>query len=256
MSRKILKGSISLVGGLALAVAGTAVRAAGQNPPPPTQTQTTPPAQTAASTQAPAPADTPPPVPNRDPHALGGLWKVNTDLSSDTSKLQQQTDNATQSAAATGSRRGGGGFGFGHGGGGGGGGNKPSTTNSQQGLETRALLREMADTPQALTVIIADDTTTFTDDQGLVRKFTTNGKKETIDLGTAQVDSISKWDGGVLTVELTGGNFKLTETYQLTVQGHELVVALASLNTGNKSANTGAAAVPIKRIYDRADAGK
>ena len=39
----------------------------------------------------------------------------------------------------------------------------------------------------------------------MVRKFTTDGKEETIDLGTAQVDAISKWDGSVLTVELTGG---------------------------------------------------
>ena len=92
----------------------------------------------------------------------------------------------------------------------------------------------------------------------MVRKFTTDGKKETIDLGTAQVGyAISKWDGGVLTVELTGGSFKLTETYQLTVQGHELVVALASVNSAKgQASNTGAAAVPIKRIYDRGDAGK
>jgi hypothetical protein len=89
-----------------------------------------------------------------------------------------------------------------------------------------------------------------------VRKFTTNGKKETIDLGTAQVDGVSKWDNGILTVELTGGSFKLTETYQVTVQGHALVVELKSA-TGNKNngAAVGSTAVPIKRIYDKADAG-
>ena len=115
----------------------------------------------------------------------------------------------------------------------------------------------MAEPPVQVTIVVADDTTTFTDDQGAMRKFTTNAKKETIDLGTAKVDSVSKWDGGTLTVEMTGGSFKLTETYQLTVQGHALVVELKSTNSASRNANgAGTTAVPVKRIYDRADAAK
>jgi len=245
MSRQILQGSIGFIGGPALAalVATAIVRAAAQDPARPQQPQT----------QTPAPASAP--AANQSPSALGGIWKFNKDLSSDTSKLQTQADNTPATSGATGRPRGGFG-GYGRGGGGGGGGGR-SQTSAEQALQTRALLREMAEPPAQVTVVVEEDTTTFTDDQGAVRRFTTNGKKESIDLGTAKVDSVSKWDGGTLTVEMTGGSFKLTETYQLTVQGHALVVELKSTNSASKNANgPGTTAVPIKRIYDRVDTAK
>jgi hypothetical protein len=234
MLRQILKGSITGICGLAVTALGA--RAAAQDPAPP-------------QAQAPAPAA----AANQSPSALGGIWKFNKELSSDTSKLQIQADNASPSAGASGRSRGGFGGGFGRGGGGSGG--RP-VASTEQGLQTRALLREMAEPPTQVTIVVAEDTTTFTDDQGAVRKFTTDGKKESIDLGTAKVDSVSKWDGGTLTVEMTGGYVKLTETYQLTVQGHALVVELKSVNSGStRSSGSGTGAVPVKRIYDRSDAG-
>jgi hypothetical protein len=242
MSRQILQGSMKSIGGVALAALAATViaRAAAQDPAQPQQ----PPIQTPAPT----------PAANQSPGALGGIWKFNKDLSSDTSKLQTQADNTPTSSGATGRSRGGFGGGYGRGGGGGGGRIQP---NAEQGLQTRALLREMAEPPAQVTVVVDEDSTTFTDDQGAVRKFTTNGKKESIDLGTAKVDSVSKWDGGTLTVELTGGSFKLTETYQLTVQGHALVVELKSTNSASRNANgAGTTAVPVKRIYDRVDTDK
>jgi hypothetical protein len=238
MLRQILHGSITLICGLAVTTLGAParVRAAAQDPAPP---------------QAQAPA--PPPAPNQNPSALGGIWKFNKDLSSDTSKLQTQADNASPSAGPSGRPRGGSGGGYGRGGGGGGG---RSVGSTEQGLQTRALLREMAEPPAQVTIVVSDGATTFTDDQGAVRKFTTDGKKESIDLGTAKVDSVAKWDGGTLTVEMTGGNVKLTETYQLTVQGHALVVELKSVNSGStRSSGSGTTAVPYKRIYDRVDTG-
>ena len=234
MLRQIRQGSIAFICGLAVTAVGAAAaaRAAAQDPAPP-------------QPQTPAAA----PAANQDPRALGGIWKFNKELSSDTSKLETQAENASPSGGAS-SRPRSRFSGFGGGGG-------RSVGSTEQGLQTRALLREMAQPPAQVTIVVADDTTTFTDDQGAVRKFTTNGKKESIDLGTAKVDSVSKWDGGTLTVELTGGNVKLTETYQLTVQGHALVVELKSVNSGStRTSGSGASAVPFKRIYDRADAAK
>jgi len=240
MSRQILQRSMRCLGGSVLAaLAATAVVRAAQDPAGPQQPQI----------QAPAPA--PAPAANQIPTALGGIWKFNKDLSSDTSKLQTQADNTPAGSGATGHSRGGFGGGFGRGGGGGGGRSQAST---EQGLQTRALLREMAEPPAQVTIVVGDGTTTFTDDQGTVRKFATNGKKESIDLGTAKVDSVSKWDGGTLTVEMTGGSFKLTETYQLTVQGHALVVELTSTNSSSRNGTgAGTTAVPVKRIYDRVE---
>jgi hypothetical protein len=239
MLRQILRGSITLICGLAMTAldARGVARAGAQNPAPP---------------QAPAPV--PAPAANQSPRALGGIWKFNKELSTDTSKLQTQADNSPPSGGASARPRGGFGGGFGRGGGGGGGG-RP-IASAEQGLQTRALLREMAEPPAQVTIVVASDATTFTDDQGVVRKFTTDGKKESIDLGSAKVDSVSKWDGGTLTVELTGGNFKLTETYQLTVQGHALVVELRSASSASThGGGSGASAVPVKRIYDRGDTG-
>lgn len=224
--------------GVAVAAASGAVGLAMQDP-------TQPPAQ--ASTPPPASAPNPP----RLPTALSGVWKLNKELSSDTSKLDAQTSNPQSSSGGNSGSYGGHHGGFGGFGGGRGG---RSSSNTEQGLETRALIREMAEPPDQVTMVVTDGATTFTDDQGVERKFTTDGKKEKIDLGTAQVDSVSKWDGDVLTVELTGGNFKLTETYQLTIQGHELVETLSSTNSSrNQGSGIGTTAVPIKRVFDRAD---
>lgn len=202
------------------------------------------PAHSSSQTAVAIPATTS--QPHQDPQALAGIWTFNKDLSSDTSKIQTQAASA-QSGGDTGTRR----RGFG-GMGRGGGGARPQPNNTQA-LQIRALLREMADQPARETIVITPDTTTLTDDTGAVRKFTTNGKKETIDLEATQVDSVSKWDGSVLTVELSAGSFTLTETYQVTVQGHELVVALSAANSSRQGgAQTPA---PVKRIYDKADAG-
>jgi len=191
---------------------------------------------------------------------MNGIWKFNKDLSTDTSKLQTQADNAAANGDGGGNRRKGGGFGGGFGGRGGGGGGMNrgggGGQDSEKALQTRALMRELAEYPAQLTLVVTPDTTSMTDDQGVVRKFTTNGKKETIDLGTAHVDSVSKWEAGTLTVELSGGTYKLTETYQLTVQGHTLVEELKGTNTASgRGGATSASAVPIKRIFDKSDAG-
>lgn len=238
MLASILKGSIGVICGVAVAAATGVPGQAAQNlAQPPPQASTPPPAST-------------PTVP-RSPTALSGVWKFNKDLSSDTSKLDAQA-NSPQGNGGSGSGSGGGRRGFG----GFGGRGRPSQSNTQQGLETRALIREMAEPPNQITMVVTDTTTTFTDDQGVERKFTTDGNKEKIDLGTAQVDSVSKWNADVLTVEMTGGNFKLTETYQLTVQGHELVETLSSTSSGNRQGSgLGTTAVPIKFVFDRADAG-
>jgi len=252
MSRLILPRSIQLFLTIVpLACAAAALHASPQAtqqtaPPPPPSSPVTPVASTPGLQ---APADT-------NSARLGGIWNLNHELSTDTSNLLSEPT-AGSGSGGSGSRSGGGGGGGGGRRGGGGrggyGGRGGSTTqsSSEQALEARALGREVAEPPARITVVVADEATTFTDDQGVVRKFTTNGKKESIDLGGAHVDSVSKWDNGVLTIELTAGSVKVTETYQVTVQGHEMVVELKSTGGPRGGAN----AVPVKRIYDKANAG-
>lgn len=235
MFGRILRGSITLFFAAAPAAVPVNAQAPAHN-----------------SSQTPVATPAAPSQPNPDPQALAGIWKLNKDLSSDTSKLQTQAESAQPSGDAGRRRRGGSG-GFSGGYGRGGGARPEGNSDSAHALQVRALLREMADQPTQETIVVTPDTTTLTDDHGVVRKFTTNGKKEAIDLDATQVDSVSKWEGGALTVELSAGAFKLSETYQLTVQGHELVVALSSTSSSRQGGVPTPA--PVKRIYDKADAG-
>lgn len=183
---------------------------------------------------------------------LGGVWKFNKDLSTDTSTMGRS---AQPQDPGPGSSRGGGGGGGSYGGGGGrsrgGGGGRGyggGGADPEQMLQLKALTREVAEAPDRLTIVVSDAIVEFTDDQGVVRKFTTSGKKEKIDLGTSKVDVQSKWDAGVLTIEMSAGSAKLTETYQVTIEGHVLIETM-KLQTGSGSTS---APVP-KRIFDKSE---
>ena len=244
-----------------------------QTAPPPTAppgsgSQQTPPAGSAAT----PPATTDQASTLTGPARFGGIWKFNQDLSTDTTSLQNLLNNPTSSPARNGSGGAGGsggGYGGGYGGGMGGGMGRPhgggggagrgsngSSLSSTQQLQYHALIREITAPPVQMTVVPATNTVTFTDDQGVVRTFTTDGKKEQIDLGTAKVDSVSHWDSDQLIIELSGGPVKLTKTYSVSVQGHALIVELKT-DTGNSrngpapSTNT----TPAKQIFDKVDSG-
>jgi len=177
---------------------------------------------------------------------LGGIWKLNHDLSTDTSGFGRQTPQASGQSGSSGrmGSRGGGRGGFR-----GGSGASGSSTNSEQMLQLRTLTGEVANAPDRLTIVVSAATTEFTDDQGVVRKFDTSGKKGQIDIDGTKVDVQSKWDQDVLTIELTAGHAKLTETYQVTIEGHALVETM-KLQTGS---DTGSQSLPVKRIFDKVE---
>jgi hypothetical protein len=116
-------------------------------------------------------------------------------------------------------------------------------------IQIRDVMRQVAHPPDAVTIVTDEKTVTFTDFDGAVRKFTTDGKKEKVDIVTAKVDSITKWDGPVLTQELSIGQLKVTRTWQLTKQG-DMLVETVKTDAGGRS---GSAGTPIKFIFDRAE---
>jgi hypothetical protein len=202
---------------------------------------------------------------------IAGLWKLNHELSA---LPEGQSGAATQSGGQgsggrTGSGRGGsggggggggrGGYGGGgrggYGGGGGGrggygGGGGGGGMSSEQMLDMRALAREMAEAPEALTIVATPAEVTFTDDQGVVRKYKTNAKKEKVEMSGGKVEATSKWEGSVLEQELTAGQLKVKTSYQTTVEGNQLVVTISTEGGGRAGAG-GNPRPPIKRIYDR-----
>jgi len=222
------------------------------------QDPTTPPAQPAQ--------DKPAQEKTADPSKIAGVWKLNHELSA----LPENQSTAGQPGGQTGGRSrggsggggggGGGRGGYGGGGGGrggfGGGGGAGGGMSSEQMLDMRALAREMAEAPETLTIVSSPNDVSFTDDQGVVRKFKTNDKKEKIEISGAKIEATSKWEGQVLQQELTAGQLKVKTNYQTTVEGNQLVVTISAEGGGSRGGGGGAggngtARPPIKRIYDR-----
>jgi len=279
MRRFILSGSIVLSSAVALALA--APTQTGQNPPPAT------PASPTATPATPAPPMTTAAAAEK----MSAQWKLDKDLSS----LPSTPDGQLPAGGGSGSGRGGyGGSGGGgayggggrrgyggRGGGGGGGGvggarGGGSGMSQDQMLEARAVVRELSDPPQVLNVVASADSIQLTSDDGTVRKFTTNGKKEQVDLGTAKIDSTSSWGDGKLTQDIAIGSLKIERTFQVTDQGNQLIIAVkmqGGRNSGGGGSSAGSAGsstnarggsgasqggggmssmAPIKAIYDRA----
>ena len=148
--------------------------------------------------------------------------------------------------------------------------------SQEQMLEARAVLREMSDPPAVLNVVATPDSIQLTSDDGTVRKFTTNGKKEQVDLGTAKIDSTTSWGDGKLTQDIAIGSLKIERKFQVTDQGNQLIVTVTMPNGRNGGGGNNAGSVtsqrggsngsngggqtsgpsssiaPIKAIYDRA----
>ncbi len=189
---------------------------------------------------------------------LSAQWRLNKDLSSLPAPPEAGQPGNGGGAPGAGSggyggRRGGGGSGGGHGGGRGGyGGGRGSRSgmSQEQMLEVRAVLREMTEAPDVLNVVAAVDAVSFTSEDGTVRKFTIDGKKEKIDIATAKIDASSKWDTGRLVQEISVGSLKLERTFQVTEEGHQMVVTV-TVQGGGGQARGQTARAPVKAIYDR-----
>jgi hypothetical protein len=144
--------------------------------------------------------------------------------------------------------------------------------------EARAVLREMDDPPQILNVVASAETISFTSDDGTVRKFAIDDKKEKVDLGTATVDATTRWDSGKLSQEIDIGGLKITRTFQVTDEGNQMIVTVStqggggggrggqganarggqgaggSSGSGGSGANGGGGmggSAPLKAIYDK-----
>jgi hypothetical protein len=197
------------------------------------------------------------------PARMMGVWHFNKELSTLMPDPESAPDPGAGRRGPTGGYGGGGGGGGrgGRGGGGrggfggAGGGARPEPGASggrgstDDVLKARALTRDLADVPATLTIIVADTHVTITNDRGTVRKFTTDDAVQEIDLGGTKVTVKTKWDQDILAQEWTAGKTKISETYQVTVQGHMLVVRIAPIDSGNAAT----AAPPFKYVFDKAE---
>lgn len=186
---------------------------------------------------------------------LSSQWKLNRDLSTNTSDVDAvgasgRPGNAGPGGTPSGRRRSGGRSGVGGGGrpGGRGGGD-----SQEQTLAARALMREAFQPSEVLNIVATAGSVSFTDNAGTLRRFTIDGKKETVDFGTSTVETRTSWNGDVLTQELSVGRLKLTRTFEVTVEGHQLVVQVSAQGDGRSGAP--GADAPAKFVYDRSSGG-
>jgi hypothetical protein len=113
-----------------------------------------------------------------------------------------------------------------------GGGGQMSDEQKQEMERRRALMKEMLQPSDRMTVTVENDIVTFTESDGRVRKFKTDGKKEKHQFDNGTVETKSKWDNGGLVIETDLQNgMKLTQTYTV-ASGEKRQLVLATKMEG------------------------
>lgn len=173
---------------------------------------------------------------------MTGTWKLNEELS----PLPRAGSSPAAGAVPSRGGRGGGGSG-------GSGGGRPAgvlTQNQLQQLRLRAIYRELTVRPQQLKITATLAQARFVDEDEMERVVELNGKKGQLDLGTTVLDARSRWDAAALTIELEAGSqLKLTEVFELSPTGRQLLVTLKTGDGTNP--RRGQTQSYVQRVYDR-----
>jgi len=217
-----------------------------------------------ASAQAQAPA--------ADHPDINGAWVLNRDMGDQVQRGGGGGEGGD--GEGSGGHRHGGGGGGGYGGGGGGmgrgggmggmgrggmGGGQMSDEQKQEMERRRALMKEMLQPSDRMTVTVENDIVTFTESDGRVRKFKADGKKEKHQFDNGTVETKSKWDntGLVIETDLQNG-MKLTQTYTVAAgEKRQLVLATKMEGGGGGGMGHGTSGdsgerKPIMHYYDDA----
>ena len=94
----------------------------------------------------------------------------------------------------------------------------------------RQALRDIMEAPERLTITQTDSMVIMTAGDGRTTRLSTDGKKVKDD--STHIERKTKWDGGKLVSEISGaGPGKITETYSVDPEHHQLIVALQMENS-------------------------
>jgi hypothetical protein len=184
---------------------------------------------------------------------IEGAWTLNRDIG-------DRPGTASAPDAQGGGRRrggfggpgGGGGMGGGMRGGMGGGGmgGGMSDEQRQEMQRRRNLMRELLTPPTRLVINVDGDVVSFTDADGRVRKYKTDGKKEKHQFDNGTVETRSKWDTATLVIETSlEGGMKFTQSYGLVSDHRELIV---QTKVEGGMSRDGDERKPITHYYDDA----
>jgi hypothetical protein len=187
-----------------------------------------------------------------EPGSIVGAWTLNKDLSQAPQDLARgDGDDGTRRGGGYGGGGGGGrrrGGGFGGGGfGGGGGGGGAARGNPDDMARQRQALRDIMQAPERLTITQTESMVIMTTGEGRTTRLSTDGKKVKDD--STKIERKTKWDGGKLVSEISGaGPGKITETYSVDPEHHQLLVAVQMENSRVPQGAQGAQGA--RRVYD------
>jgi hypothetical protein len=193
---------------------------------------------------------------------LGGVWKLNAQLS-DAPRTPGQGDDGHRPVADGGRRGGGGGMVPGGGVGGlGRGGSSGVPMGGQRGegpgrgidpeklKAARALIEELMTPPAMVTIADADGAVTFTEVDGRTRTYKTDNRKEKHQAANATVETRARWEEGSLVIETDlGEGLKATQTYSVGAAPRQLTV-LTKLEGGEGRMSR--QRPPQRTVYDDA----
>ncbi len=192
---------------------------------------------------------------------IDGAWVLNRDMGD---QMQRGGGGEGGEREGGGGHRHGGGGGYGVSGmgmgrGGMGGGGQMSDEQKQEMERRRALMKELLQPSDRMNVTVENDIVTFTESDGRVRKFKTDGKKEKHQFDNGTVETKSKWDNTGLVIETALQNgMKLTQTYTVAAgEKRQLVLATKMEGGGGGGMSHGTSGdsgerKPLMHYYDDA----
>lgn len=133
--------------------------------------------------------------------------------------------------------------------GGGGGRGGPGGGPDQEAMQRmRDVMRELMQPAAMLVIVQREDSVSFTDEQGRVRKFVANGKDEKHQLDAATIETKSRWKDGALVIEWeTGRGPTVVRTYRVDPAVNQLVIE-TTMKGGRGQG--GGDRPPIRHVYD------
>ena len=117
--------------------------------------------------------------------------------------------------------------------------------------QMRAMTRETGDAPDPVTIVATVTMLTVTAPDGVPRRFTLNARKEKVDLIFADANVVSAWNAGALSQEITTGHYKLERTYQVSIDGKQLVVTTRLSGGPPDSALARTVLLPTRLVYEK-----
>jgi len=113
--------------------------------------------------------------------------------------------------------------------------------------ENRSLVRDLLEIPEVLNIAVTTSDVTFVDDLERRRTYVTDGSRRHYQLGAAQFNATTEWNGQALEKYIDAPNgFRMTETYFLSPDASRMFVIVRVTSTRKDAPVMG-----VNRVYDR-----